>query len=71
MITKYTTNNHTTYVNNEDACKSLITQNMISQDLNQTPKMHMVTKDVHKISRMNTTTYGSHKHNNAYKHTKC
>ena len=71
MIAKYTTNNHTTYVNNEDACKSLITQNMISQDLNQTLKMHMVTKDVHKISRMKTTTYRSHKHNNAYKHTKC
>ena len=71
MITKYTTNNHTTYVNNKDACKCLIAQNMISQDLNQTPKMHMVTKDSHKTSRMNTTMYGSHKHNNAYKHTKC
>ena len=32
-------------MSNEDACKSLVTQNMITRDLHQTSKMHMITKD--------------------------
>ena len=44
---------HKNYVNNEDACKSLITQNMISHYLNQTPKMHMVTQDNNKDGHNN------------------
>ena len=42
-------------MNNEDVCKSLVTQNIITQDSHQTPKMHMITK---KTTWMNTKTNG-------------
>ena len=57
---------HTTYMNNEDVCKSLVTQNIITQDSHQTPKMHMITKDNNMDEHKNKW---ANKHNKTCKHT--
>ena len=54
QITKHTTNNSTQIARTTTMyAKSLETLNMITQDLHQTPKMHMVTQDNNKDGHNN------------------